>query len=388
MYALKPHALKICVARLASDGRIIIRIGKSLIGPGQPVFIVAELSGNHGQNFDAAVKLVHLAKEAGADAIKLQTYTADTITIAPETGSNEAGSRKDCFKIAGGTLWDGKTLHDLYQQSFTPWDWQPKLQTVARELGMELFASAFDPTAVDFLERMNVPAHKIASPELVDIPLIEKMARTGKPLILSTGMASLAEIEEAVAAARKAGATEICLLKCTSAYPAQPEHANLRTLVDLANRFQVPLGLSDHTMGSETAVAAVALGACIIEKHFTEDRSIPGPDSAFSLEPGEFRGMVNAIRTVERSLGSIHYGPGPSELAMLKFRRSLFVVADIKSGEVFSEKNVRSIRPADGLHPRHLAEVLGRKAAREIRRGTPFQWDMIADPPASSREIT
>ena len=203
------------------------------------------------------------------------------------------------------------------------------------------------------------------------------MARTGKPLILSTGMASLAEIEEAVAAARKAGATEICLLKCTSAYPAQPEHANLRTLVDLANRFQVPLGLSDHTMGSETAVAAVALGACIIEKHFTEDRSIPGPDSAFSLEPGEFRGMVNAIRTVERSLGSIHYGPGPSELAMLKFRRSLFVVADIKSGEVFSEKNVRSIRPADGLHPRHLAEVLGRKAAREIRRGTPFQWDMI-----------
>lgn len=373
---------------MASDGRIIIRIGKSLIGPGQPVFIVAELSGNHGQNFSAAVKLVHLAKEAGADAIKLQTYTADTITIAPDAGSNEAGFRKDCFKIAGGTLWDGKTLHDLYQQSFTPWDWQPKLQIVARELGMELFSSAFDPTAVDFLERMNVPAHKIASPELVDIPLIEKMARTGKPLILSTGMATLAEIEEAVAAARKAGASEICLLKCTSAYPAQPDQANLRTLVDLADRFQLPVGLSDHTIGSETAIAAVALGACIIEKHFTEDRSIPGPDSAFSLEPSEFRDMVNAIRTVERSLGSVHYGPAPSELAMLKFRRSLFVVADIKSGEVFSEKNVRSIRPADGLHPRHLAKVLGRKAAREIRRGTPFQWDMIADPPASSREIT
>ena len=362
----------------------IIRIGKSVIGPGQPVFIVAELSGNHGQNFGAAVKLVHLAKEVGADAIKLQTYTADTITIALEPQTGDPHANKDCFKIEGGTLWDGRTLHDLYHQSFTPWDWQPKLQAVARELGMELFASAFDPTAIDFLERMKVPAHKIASPELVDIPLIEKMARTGKPLILSTGMASLAEIEEAIAAARKAGATQICLLKCTSAYPAQPEDANLRTLLDLADHFQLPVGLSDHTMGSETAVAAVALGACIIEKHLTEDRSIPGPDSAFSLEPAEFRNMVNAIRTVERSLGSIHYGPAPSELAMLKFRRSLFIVADVKAGEIFTERNVRSIRPADGLHPRHLPEVLGRKAAHEIRCGTPLQWDMIADPPASS----
>lgn len=358
-----------------------IRIGEHLIGPGQPVFVVAELSGNHGQNFDAAVRLVHLAKEAGADAVKLQTYTADTITTPSE---------KESFWIVGGTLWDGRTLHHLYQQSFTPWEWQPKLQIVARELGLELFASAFDPTAVDFLERMQVPAHKIASPELVDIPLIEKMARTGKPLILSTGMASLAEIEEAVTAARKTGAADICLLKCTSSYPAPPEEANLRTLVDLAAYFDVPVGLSDHTLGCETAIAATALGACIIEKHLTASRSTPGPDSAFSLEPDEFREMVNAIRTTERSLGSIHYGPTPSEEAMLKFRRSLFVVADIKAGETITEGNVRSIRPARGLHPRHLPEVLGHKATRELFRGTPLKKDMVSLPPtaAKTRDIS
>lgn len=363
---------------MKQNGTPSIRIGQHLIGPGRPVFVIAELSGNHGQNFEAAVKLVHLAKEAGADAVKLQTYTADTITIPCDPRSDN-----DWFRIEGGTLWDGRTLHDLYQESFTPWEWQPKLQTVARELGLELFASAFDPTAVDFLEGMQVPAHKIASPELVDIPLIEKMARTGKPLILSTGMASLAEIEEAVAAARKAGAAQICLLKCTSSYPAPPEHANLRTLVDLATRFEVPVGLSDHTMGSETAIAAVALGACVIEKHFTANRSTPGPDSAFSLEPEEFREMVSAIRQAERSLGSVHYGATPSEVAMLKFRRSLFVVADVKAGETFTEKNIRSIRPAHGLHPRYLIEVLGRKASREVFSGTPLKWEMIEDPPAS-----
>jgi|ERR1700733_8621504 len=353
----------------------VIRIGQHQIGAGHPVFVVAELSGNHGQSFDAAVRLVHWAKRAGADAIKLQTYTADTITVHSDPRSDKD---KDWFIIEGGTLWDGKTLHELYQQSFTPWEWQPKLQAVARELGLEVFSSAFDPTAVDFLERMHVPVHKIASPELVDLPLIEKMARTGKPLILSTGMASLSEIEEAVAAARKAGAAEICLLKCTSAYPAQPEHANLRTLVDLADRFEVPVGLSDHTMGSETVIAAVALGACIIEKHLTVSRSVRGPDSAFSLEPNEFRDMVKTIRAAERSLGSIHYGATPGEQAMLKFRRSLFIVADIKAGETFTEKNVRSIRPAHGLHPRHLQDVLGHKATRDVSSGTPLQWDMIA----------
>jgi N-acetylneuraminate synthase len=293
------------------------------------VFVVAELSGNHGQSFDAAVKLVHLAKDAGADAIKLQTYTADTITIP---------SGEEWFRIEGGTLWDGRTLHDLYQESFTPWEWQPKLQAIARELGLQLFASAFDPTAVDFLERMGVPAHKIASPDLLDILLIEKMARTGKPLILSTGMASLAEIEEAVTAARRAGAAEICLLKCTSSYPAQPQHPNLRTLADLATRFEVPVGFSDHTLGCGTAIAAVALGACVIEKHFTASRLAPGPDSAFSAEPDEFRAMVSAIRTAERSLGAIHYGPTSSELRMLKFRRSLFIGRCQGGGNIHREE--------------------------------------------------
>ncbi len=334
------------------------------------MFVVAELSGNHGQSFDEAVKLVRMAKEAGADAVKLQTYTADTLTIPGD---------REWFTIKGGTVWDGRTLHNLYEESFTPWEWQPKLQEVARAVGLELFASAFDPTAVDFLERLQVPVHKVASPELVDIPLIEKMARTGKPLILSTGMASLTEIEEAVAAARKAGASEICLLKCTSAYPAQPEHANLRTLVDLSAHFEVPVGLSDHTLGCETAIVAVALGACLVEKHFTASRAIPGPDSAFSLEPDEFRDMVRAIRKAEKSLGSICYGASSSEQAMLSFRRSLFVAADIEAGEAFTEKNVRSIRPAHGLHPRYLPEILGRKAARAVRRGSPLTWDMVAD---------
>lgn len=352
-----------------------MRIGKRFVGPGQPVFVVAELSGNHRQNFDAALELVHLAKEAGADAIKLQTYTADTITIA---------SDRDCFKIEGGTLWDGRTLHDLYQESSTPWDWQPRLQTLAQELGMEIFSSAFDPSAVDFLEQMGVPAHKIASPELVDIPLIEKMASTGKPLIFSTGMATLCEIEEAVAAAKAAGATEICLLKCTSSYPAPPEQANLRTLVDLTHRFQIPVGLSDHTMSHETVIAAVTLGACIIEKHLTASRAIPGPDSAFSLEPQEFREMVEAIRKTEQSLGSIHYGAVASETVTLRFRRSLFVVEGVKAGEIFTERNLRSIRPAQGLHPRHLPEVIGRRAARDIDRGTPLSWDLVAGRPVSA----
>ncbi len=351
-------------------GALPIRIGQHVIGPGQPVFVIAELSGNHGHSFNEAVKLVRLAKEAGADAIKLQTYTADTLTLPCD---------KEWFTIKGGTVWDGRTLHNLYEESFTPWEWQPKLQEVARELGLELFSSAFDPSAVDFLERMHVPVHKIASPELIDIPLIEKMARTGKPLILSTGMASFAEIEEAVASARKAGASEICLLKCTSAYPAQPEHANLRTLIDLAAHFKVPVGLSDHTLGCETAIVAVALGACLVEKHFTASRATPGPDSAFSLEPDEFRDMVQEIRKAEKSLGSIYYGATPGEVAMLKFRRSLFIVADVAAGETFTENNVRSIRPAHGLHPRYLPEILGRRATRAVGRGTPLAWDMIAD---------
>ncbi|MGA9504301.1 MAG: pseudaminic acid synthase, partial [Terriglobales bacterium] len=340
-----------------------IFIGEHVIGADTPCYIVAELSANHNQSFDHAVRIIRAAKEAGADAVKLQTYTADTITMR---------SDKEYFRIKGGTLWDGRILHDLYQEAFTPWEWQPKLKEIADELGMDLFSSAFDDSAVDFLERMNVPAHKVASFELVDIGLIQKMARTGKPLIMSTGMASADEISEAVGAAREAGATQIALLKCTSAYPAPPEEANLRTIPELARRFHCPAGLSDHTMGSAVPVVAVALGACIVEKHLCLRRADGGPDGAFSLEPAEFKAMVEAVREAERSLGAIEFNSGPREANSRRFRRSLFVVEDVKKGELFTKQNVRSIRPADGLHPRHFNEVLGKRAAVAIERGTPL----------------
>jgi len=346
-----------------------IQIGLRPIGPGCPVYCIAEVSANHNHDYDQAVRIIHAAQEAGADAIKLQTYTADTITVS---------SGQDYFRVGGGTLWDGKTLYDLYAEAYTPWEWQPKLKDIANELGMDLFSSAFDATAVDFLEHMNVPAHKVASFELVDIPLIQKMARTGKPMIMSTGMATLAEIEEAVQAARDAGAEHIALLKCTSAYPAPPEEMNLQTIPDLAQRFKVPVGLSDHTMGLAVPVAAVAIGASIIEKHLTLSRSMPGPDSAFSLEPAEFKQMVDAVRVAEKALGEVHYGLSDKEEASRVFRRSLFVVADVNAGEMFTEANVRSIRPGHGLHPRHLSEVLGKCAARRIDRGTPLTWELIS----------
>jgi len=344
------------------------------VGPGCGTYVIAELSANHNQNFDQAVRILRAAKDAGADAVKLQTYTADTITLR---------SDKECFRIAGGTLWDGRTLHDLYQEAFTPWEWQPMLKEIADELGMHLFSSAFDDSAVDFLERMSVPAHKVASFELVDMGLIQKMARTGKPLIMSTGMASEEEIAEAVEAARGAasgnGPAQIALLKCTSAYPAPPEEANLLTISELARRFGYPVGLSDHTMGIAVPVAAVALGACIIEKHLCLRRADGGPDAAFSLEPQEFKAMVEAVRTAEKALGTVQFGAGPREANSRKFRRSLFVVEDIKKGDLFTQQNVRSIRPADGLHPRHLNEVLGKRAACDVERGTPLSWALVAN---------
>ena len=346
-----------------------MKIGNREIGSRQPVYIVAELSANHNQDFDQAVKIIHAAKEAGADAVKLQTYTADTITIR---------SNRPEFRIGGGTLWDGRNLHELYGEAHTPWEWQPRLKQVANDLGMDLFSSPFDATAVEFLEKMDVPAYKVASFELVDIPLIQKMARTGKPLIISTGMATLEEVQEAVRAAQNAGATEIALLKCTSAYPASPDEMNLRTIPELARKFDVPVGLSDHTMGIAVPVAAVALGASIIEKHLTLSRSQPGPDSAFSLEPHEFKAMVEAVRTTERALGKAQFGPAPHEVNSLAFRRSLFAIEDIKEGQAFSGANVHSIRPGHGLHTRHLPEVLGKHAARDIQRGTPLSWDLVA----------
>ena len=345
-----------------------IKIGARTVGSGEAVYVIAEVSANHHQSFDEAVKIIHAAKAAGCDAVKLQTYTADTITIACD---------REPFRVDGGTLWDGRNLHDLYAEAYTPWDWQPKLKTIANDLGMDCFSSAFDATAVDFLEEMGVPAHKVASFELVDIPLIQKMARTGKPLILSTGMATVEEIEEALQAARAAGATQIALLKCSSAYPAPTEEMNLRTIPELARRFEVPAGLSDHTMGIEIPVAAVALGACIIEKHLTLSRSAPGPDSAFSLEPHEFKAMVDAVRIAEKALGEVSFGCSAKEASSRAFRRSLFVVQDVKRGDLFSEENVRSIRPGQGLHTRHLPEVLGRRAACDIARGTPLNWELV-----------
>jgi pseudaminic acid synthase len=338
------------------------------VGKGSPVYVIAEVSANHHQSFEMAVDLVRAAKQAGADAVKLQTYTPDTITIA---------SDREEFRVSGGTIWDGRTLHDLYGEAYTPWEWQPRLKKVAEDLGMDLFSSAFDLTAVTFLEEMGVPAHKVASFELVDIPLIQRMARTGKPLIMSTGMATVEEIEEALQSARAAGATQIALLKCTSAYPAPAEEMNLLTIPEMLRRFGVPVGLSDHTLGIAAPVAAVVLGACIVEKHLTLSRSTPGPDSAFSLEPHEFKAMVDAVRTAEKALGEVHFGGSGKEIASRIFRRSLFVVEDVKQGEAFTEANVRSIRPGNGLHPRHLAEVLGKNAAQGIKRGTPLRWEFV-----------
>lgn len=345
-----------------------IEIRGRRIGPGAPTYIVAEISANHRQQYAEALKLVHAAKEAGADAVKLQTYTPDTLTIR---------SDREYFRVGGGTLWDGRTLYDLYQEAYMPWEWQPKLKGAAEGLGLDLFSSPFDPAAVDFLEGMSVPAYKVSSFEIVDIPLIERMARTGKPLLMSTGMATLEEIREAVDAARHAGAKEIALLKCNSAYPAPPEEMNLRTIPDMQKTFRVPVGLSDHTLGIAAPVAAVALGACIVEKHFTLSRSVPGLDSAFSLEPGEFRAMVGGVRTAEKALGEARYEPTPAEAKSRQFRRSLFVVKDMKEGEVFTSENVRSIRPADGLPPREIKKILGRKAKRDIAAGMPLAWDLV-----------
>ena len=345
-----------------------IKIGRRIVGPNEPCYIVAEMSANHGQNFEDAVQIVRAAKEAGADAIKLQTYTPDTITINCDT---------EPFLIKG-TLWEGRKLYELYGEACTPWEWQPKLKQVANDLGLDCFSTPFDSTAVDFLEKMDVPAHKIASFELVDLPLIRKVACTGKPVIISTGMAVLSEIEDAVRAVEEAGGNQLALLKCTSSYPASPEEMNLRTIPHLTEVFNVPVGLSDHTLGTTVPLVAVALGACIVEKHFTLSRSVPGPDSAFSLEPQEFKTMVNGIRMVEKTLGHVYYGVSEQEAKSRVFRRSLFVVKDIAAGEIFSEENVRSIRPGHGLPPKYINEVLGRRSTRDIMRGTPLTADLLS----------
>jgi N-acetylneuraminate synthase len=347
-----------------------VRIGSRLVGPGEPTYVIAEISANHGQSYNRALELVHIAKDAGADAVKLQTYTADTLTIDADLPP---------FRIKEGTLWSGRKLHDLYAEAFTPWEWQPRLKAEADALGIHLFSTPFDATAVEFLEAIDPPAHKIASFELVDHALIAKVASTGRPMIMSTGMATTEEIDAAVEVARSAGAGGLVLLRCNSAYPANAAEMDLRTIPDMVERWNVPVGLSDHTLGSTSAITAVVLGACVVEKHITFSRSEPGPDAAFSLEPAEFSAFVGAVREAEASLGRVRYGPSPSERPSLAFRRSLFVVSDIAAGELFTTDNVRSIRPADGLSPADLPRVLARRAARAISRGTPLSWELISD---------
>jgi N-acetylneuraminate synthase len=339
------------------------------VGPGSPAYIIAEVSANHGQSFEQAVRIVEAAHAAGADAVKLQTYTPDTLTI---------DSDAEPFRISG-TMWDGRRLYELYGEAYTPWEWQPRLKEVANALGMDLFSTPFDDTSVDFLEGMGVPAHKVASFESVDLPLLRKVAATGKPVIMSTGMATLSEVDEAVSTLRAAGNQQLILLKCTSAYPAPASDMNLRTIPHLAAAFGVPAGLSDHTLDVAVPVAAVALGAAVIEKHLTLSRDAPGPDSGFSLEPGEFRAMVQAVRTAEQALGSVHYGVCGREAASRVFRRSLFVVQDVPAGEPFTSEQVRSIRPGYGLHTRYLGDVLGRRATRDVKRGTPLSWDLVGE---------
>lgn len=345
-----------------------IQISGRHIGSGYPCYIIAELSANHGQSFEKALEIVRAARDAGADAIKFQTYTADTLTI---------DCRRPEFMVGKGTLWEGKNLHDLYAEAYTPWEWQPELKKEAESLGLHCFSTPFDDTAVDFLEGMNVPTHKIASFELVDTELLKKVAATGKPVIMSVGMASFDEIEEAVGTLQAHGCTQLALLKCTSAYPSLPEDMNLRTIPHIAESFGLPVGLSDHTLGVAVPIAAIALGACIIEKHLTMRRSDGGPDGAFSLEPDEFRTMVEAVRVAEKSLGKVSYEMGEKEVASRAFRRSLFIVEDMKKGDKFTRTNVRSIRPGYGLPVKELDNVLGRAAKSGIPRGTPLTGDLF-----------
>ncbi len=344
-----------------------VSIAGRRIGAGEPPFVIAELSANHNGSLERAFAIMESAKKAGADAVKIQTYTADTITIDHDGPG---------FRIEGG-LWAGKTLHALYQEAHTPWEWHPALFAKGRELGLVVFSSPFDASAVDFLESLSAPAYKIASFELVDLPLIRKCAATGKPLIMSTGMADLKEIGEAVETARGAGAREIVLLHCTSGYPTPPEDSDLQTIPHLANAFGVPVGLSDHTPGIGAALAAVALGATVIEKHFTLSRADGGPDSAFSLEPAELASLCANARIAWQALGAIRYDKTQSERGNAQFRRSLYVVADMKAGEALTAKNLRSIRPGYGLAPKFFDLLLGKRVNRDVKRGTPMSWDLL-----------
>lgn len=346
-----------------------LQIQNTVIGAGNPVYFIAELSANHNQDIKRALALVEAAAKAGANAIKLQTYTPDTITIK---------SDRPEFQVTG-TIWEGADLYSLYQQAYTPWEWHKEIFDLAKELGLHAFSAPFDPTAVSFLEELNVPAYKIASSELVDIPLLKLVAETGKPVILSTGMANGDEIEEAVHTLSTYGCKELALLKCTAAYPADAKEANLLTIPKMQQDFNCPVGLSDHTLGPAVPITAAALGAVIIEKHFTLSRADGGPDASFSLEPDEFAQMVSQVNLAQESLGQAQYAPSEKEKVSLKFRRSLYVVQDVKAGDKVSPENIRSIRPANGLHTRHYEELIGKDFDQDIPAGTPLSFDMIKE---------
>ncbi len=347
-----------------------MRIDTFEINQDSKVFIIAELSANHNGSLETAIETIRAAKRAGADAIKFQTYTADTITI---------DSKTDDFKLSQGTIWDGKYLYDLYKEAYTPWEWHEELFNVAKEEGLVCFSSPFDPTAVEFLENLNAPAYKIASFEITDIPLIELVASKGKPLIISTGIAGQEDIELALDACKRMGNNDIALLKCTSSYPAPIDEANMVMVKDLAERYGVISGLSDHTMGSTVPIVATCFGAKIIEKHFILDKSIGGPDASFSMDEHEFTEMVRAVREAEKAIGKIDYTLTEKQIKGREFSRSLYVVEDIKAGEVITEKNVRSIRPGFGLHPKHLINILNKTAQINIEKGTAFKLSFIKE---------
>jgi pseudaminic acid synthase len=334
----------------------------------EKVFIIAELSANHGHDINIAKKTIKAAKDAGADAIKIQTYTADTLTIDCDN---------EYFKLDSGTIWDGRTLYDLYSEAYTPWEWQKELMEYANSIGLIFFSTPFDKTAVDFLEELEVPVYKVASFEIMDIPLIEYIASKGKPIIISTGVATLSDIEDAVEACRRMYNDQIILLKCTSSYPAKIEDSNLKTIPNMKETFVVEVGVSDHTLGITVPVLSIALGARVIEKHFILEKSIGGPDSSFSLEPYEFKQMVDAIRDAEEALGKVDYSMTEKKKNSRLLGRSLFVVKDIIAGEVFTEENVRSIRPSNGLAPKYLNIILGKKSSSNIKKGTPLDWQFI-----------
>ncbi|EBA13973.1 pseudaminic acid synthase [Roseobacter sp. CCS2] len=344
-----------------------IKIADRLISADQPPYVICELSANHNGSLDTALQMIDAAAATGCDAIKLQTYTADTITLK---------SDDEAFQITGG-LWDGRTLYDLYEEAHTPWDWHKSLFERAARHGMTMFSSPFDTTAVDFLVDLNAPAFKIASFEVIDLPLIRYVASTGKPMIMSTGMADEEEIGEAVQAARDGGCQDLLLLHCVSGYPAPAEDYNLRTIADMEARFGVPVGLSDHTLDNTTAVASIALGAVAIEKHFTLDRNGGGPDDSFSLEPAEFTQLCKSAKTAWQAIGQVDYGRKSSEQGNIKFRRSLYFVKDMKADDIVTADAVRSVRPGYGLPPKYTDKIIGARVTQAIRRNTPVSWDLL-----------